>query len=735
MASETMTKEKVLEWSKKFGWSKEDTDKYLKNIGAIETQSSPAVPPKSLSERRGAQSAQDWEIVQAMIKKTPQKEIMKTFNLSESQLNSILRKKEVREALGYNVWAPKLSDIGKDLKAGMSQTDLKAKYSLTDEQLNSYLKGHEAKEIVGWKAPEPPAKPSVEAKVAKKMRETRPTITEDEWEVIRLIELRPKATDKELATSIKMKPANFDRIKNKWVQGKALGMTIPPKTVTPELPPPLDTIDEEYLDNMNRNGLFSYASNVGLHPSKNIKIAGLRELIMKGAAEARGETYAPVPPPPEPEPAVAPTGTNADVMRDIKAGINEIDIKKKYGLKDADFNFLLRAAYGQAPTTPAAPKPSKEKTKMAPPPPTTPGMPRPPPPSEEVYTIASGMEKDSFDRLTQIMGQDYIMKNLPSRTVIVRAGDMAPFCMPAMVKREIVFNLESKISKNLGKLQRIENAPGKAREVTETRAELAMDLYALAENMKRIPTCQLSETEQVIRSVQETYPRKGQSWEDFLQTIATALKVDREKRQPTETPEVKAQIQKKAVETLKQQGISPQSATPVQKVAAEAVAKDEIQRELKATKPKSEKNFITSHHKRVYQDLWSYLYNGATGDHPAMSPCGLKLNLEGEGAIIKSEDLLAFYGSGDDWTEFYINGKTEVEMQKGSKSMNQPMTFHRMHENDWPGCFVDMFQNQNLVSQQALEKKIAEVNKKHNLKLTVSDFVVDNITRNTYVTD
>ena len=64
-------------------------------------------------------------------------------------------------------------------------------------------------------------------------------------------------------------------------------------------------------------------------------------------------------------------------------------------------------------------------------------------------------------------------------------------------------------------------------------------------------------------------------------------------------------------------------------------------------------------------------------------------------------DLLAFLGSKYDWKKFYLDGEEDAEGE----------TFHRMHPDDWPGCFKIFENEKKEITDERVEEILASLEK------------------------
>ena len=369
-----------------------------------------------------------------------------------------------------------------------------------------------------------------------------------------------------------------------------------------------------------------------------------------------------------------------------------------------------------------AKKPGKAKKgkepKKAPKAPKTPEA-RPPAPEKSAIEVAR--ETEEFDRrkLAGLMS-GYVEKLLPDYKEIARKGATKTFCMPPSVKESLAKKLRNDIKNKIDAIDR-DRELGKP--VSDAEAALVTKLYALAEALKRTPTCEIKELDKMFEMVQKEYPEKeGITYEEMIGKIAEEKTAAKMKRSAKGRKALARKIEKEKEHLIELSGLDPDTITSDQMAVIEAEA---AAKATEAMADRSVDEFLRSQHGGISRRLQGYLYDGAKGQEEVMpSPCGLKIPMEGKAAISKAEDILTFFGSKDDWKDFYIEGDERAEAG----------TFHRMHVKDWPGCMKDIFFDNKTVTEEELKKILDEVNKtlKGKKKLKISDFVTDEILQKGY---
>lgn len=325
------------------------------------------------------------------------------------------------------------------------------------------------------------------------------------------------------------------------------------------------------------------------------------------------------------------------------------------------------------------------------------------PPSEK-------LEKRAAAKLKSVLGS-YIKDIQPELEEIERTDGTETFCLVPSMKDEVLKSVKGRLDKEL---QHIAVARQKSEEVDlEENYDLVRYLHSLGEALKRVPACDVGEVEDIISAVQEGYPPEGMSYEDFIDSLIVEKAERKTSRNKEQREKFKKKIQENMKDVVEDLGKPPEKLT---KNDLRLAQEEATKRAAEETSGLKENNFIMGVRRSLFGKLQYYMHNGATGQKKEMpSPCGLKIPMKGDTAIGKSEDILAFFGSTDDWKDFYVEGKDKVEGQ----------TFHRMHPDDWPGCFGDIFENLNAITDEELEKRLKKVNKEQGTKLKVDDFAVD----------
>lgn len=331
--------------------------------------------------------------------------------------------------------------------------------------------------------------------------------------------------------------------------------------------------------------------------------------------------------------------------------------------------------------------------------------------------IASSREKTAEDRLESLMS-GYMEDLLPDYAPIARKGDNASFCMPPSVKEAVAKKMQTMVGK---RLEEMESRREKGMPFAKQEADVLTGLYVLAEDIKRIPTCEAKELEDMFNKVREEYPEQvDMTFEAMLDAISDIPTVQTEKQTVKARKELEEQIEVRTQEIVD----AMSSRVKGTKSEKEAVAREQaISEVMKDAVLQGRSQFISKWHAALSKRLQGYLYDGAEGQGEEMpSPCGLRIPMKGLEAISKAEDLLAFLGSKKDWEQFYIEGEEDIETETGKDGF---ATFHRMHAKDWPGCIADVFAQRKILTSEVIGDIVREVNKKHNLKLKVEDFVED----------
>lgn len=329
------------------------------------------------------------------------------------------------------------------------------------------------------------------------------------------------------------------------------------------------------------------------------------------------------------------------------------------------------------------------------------------PPTPEAYAEAE--EEQAAKKLEGLMS-GYIEEILPEQAEILRKGATESFCMPPSVKERLTRELKGRVSK---KVDAIQSKREREEYVGKDEADLVMALFTLGEDVKRIPACEPSEVEDMFETVMEVYPESADlTFDELVDKLSMEKTAAAEKRSTKVAEALEEKTTAGTALVLEEKGIQPHKATSAQKAAAKAEARERV---LISAPTRSQDQLISGWHNDIYMSLHGYLYDGVKGQKTKQlpSPCGLHIPM-GDDAIGKSEDILAFFGSKDDWKDFYIEGEEGVE--KGD-------TFRRLHKDDWPGCIKDLFFGNKFVTDDELKKLISDVNKRHKLKLAKKDFV------------
>lgn len=275
-------------------------------------------------------------------------------------------------------------------------------------------------------------------------------------------------------------------------------------------------------------------------------------------------------------------------------------------------------------------------------------------------------------------------------------------CIPPSTKASYIKKLRSGIYKNVEEINKgLETGSMTKGEEERLKYEIIKKLLTLNELIKRTPECSVDEAKEAVERVIKEYP-EAMGYEDFedLLDIIYKEKTAAKRRRRGDMEKAQEEI---AEEIAEEQGIDLEE-------ASEDVKEDIYEEAEKLVPDKSLKEFTSRLHKAIYNELGGYMYDGAKGqkDHIA-SPCGIKIPMEGDEAIFKAEDILAFFGAGKDWIDYYHSGETEVIGDR----------FQPMSSKDWPGCWRNIFENNKYVTKEELKDAIKNTKKKLKLK----DFV------------
>jgi hypothetical protein len=308
----------------------------------------------------------------------------------------------------------------------------------------------------------------------------------------------------------------------------------------------------------------------------------------------------------------------------------------------------------------------------------------------EYVELKSGAEEKAAEGL-EGLEETYVGTILPKRGPVGRKKGTTweGFCLTPGTKRKLIGGLKKDIDKGLDD-----------EEITdEEKAVIIKQLHNITEVINRTQSCDVDELDALFDRVKDAYPETGEDLAIFLTRIQNEILDDK----LAKSGFGKAAVDRASAKVENWDALAENEQIDLMREEALLMGED------------SESQFLRRRYSDTYKALKGFAYDGAKGQKKEgsdnmPSPCGLRIkmaevgedgNIRKNDGIVKAMDLLAFLGSKFDWKRFYLDGEEDVEGE----------SFHRMHPDDWPGCF-NMFKDEKKEStDERLDELMTELEK------------------------
>jgi len=299
-------------------------------------------------------------------------------------------------------------------------------------------------------------------------------------------------------------------------------------------------------------------------------------------------------------------------------------------------------------------------------------------------------------------------------------------CLPPKVKEQFIKDLVRDIDNAVKKVADKED-------VERYKANIARYLYALAV-VKDVPSCEASDSPEIVMAVTERLPQSAglPGYEALVGDLIRTRIVD---PSLTRLPSGKRKSVTDEFPDIDEEADAEAEAASEGLTAAELQARRDLMvQQGRAKRTRAEglppvQKFAQHLHTSILWNLNGLVYDGA--DKPTdmlFSPCGIverrydertaaKLGMTEENlqkmAIFDAMDKLAFIGSGQDWIDYYHDGKSAVVGDR----------FHPISERDWPGCWRDLYEGRRDYKDELTDAELQRIVSDMGLPLRPDDFV------------